>query len=557
MVERQPDIVGVIEREGVSLKREGKLFVGKCPFHADDTPSFKAFPQTNSWYCFGSCQCGGDAIEFVKKLHNKNFKDACAHLEIQLDENQAPKNQRVVETFTYTDGVNTYYKDRLEPGRGGRSKEFQSWSFKDGERQYVRGCEPLIYNGHKITEADVVIFVEGERKADLINAWKIPDAIAVCLDAGAGSPWKPEYTEVMRGKDKVIIIPDNDEAGEKYAMMVAKQVSETADKIKIIKLPDLAEKEDVVDWVRHGGTREAFIDFIKNSPVWNKEANIFDSKASIASIFTDSLLYWNGIRKGEIKFIPACTIFSSHVNAYVKKHINVVSGYTSAGKSTLLAQVLVELGRLGAEVDVFSLEDSREEKFMTMIAVMTGVHKRKMILGTFSDDEKKKITEAAAEAINWKIRIYDTIRTIPDMEKIIRSSLASVICLDYVQNLFIDRNSIYEKMSFAAQEIFRLATQYNQTWNVLSQVSNDSVRNESDLMGLKGAGELSAIANSVMELKKGRKEENIHKVTLKVKKNKTFGPCGDIELHYNEGWTKLERDDMEHESTEKRRYPDE
>jgi hypothetical protein len=76
-------------------------------------------------------------------------------------------------------------------------------------------------------------------------------------------------------------------------------------------------------------------------------------------------------------------------------------------------------------------------------------------------------------------------------------------------------------------------------------------------MGLKGAGELSAIANSVMELKKGRKEENMHKVTLKVKKNKTFGPCGDIELHYNQGWTKLERDDMEHESTEKRRYPDE
>ena len=53
MVDKQPDIVGVIEREGVTLKREGKLFVGKCPFHADGTPSFKVFPQTNSWFCFG------------------------------------------------------------------------------------------------------------------------------------------------------------------------------------------------------------------------------------------------------------------------------------------------------------------------------------------------------------------------------------------------------------------------------------------------------------------------------------------------------------------------
>ena len=555
MVDKQPDIVGVIEREGVTLKREGKLFVGKCPFHADDTPSFKVFPQTNSWFCFG-CQCGGDVISFAMKLHNKNFKDACAHLDIQLDENQAPANQRVVETFTYTDGSNTYYKDRLEPGTGGRSKAFRQWSLKDGELQYVRGCDPLIYNGHKISKADVIIFVEGERKADLINAWQIPDVVAVCLDAGAGSPWKKEYTEIMRGKDKVVIIPDHDDAGEKYALTIAQHISETSNQIKIVRLPNLSEKEDIVEWIHRGGTKDEFIGIVKNTPIWDKDASVFHPKSSIESIFEDSCVYWAGIKNGEIKFIPACTIFSSHVDAYVRKHINVVSGYTSAGKSTLLAQMLVELGRLGATVDVFSLEDSREEKFMTMIAVMSGVHKRKMVLGTFSDEEKIRINEAASEAVEWKIRIYDTVRFIPDMEKIISSSNASVVCLDYVQNLFIDRYSIYEKMSFAAQEIFRLATQYNQTWNVLSQVSNDSVRNESDLMGLKGAGELSAIANSVMELKKGRKEENIHKVTLKVRKNKTFGQVGDIELHYNDRWTKLERDDMIHQQPEERRYND-
>src|ERR1700751_5558463 len=114
-IENQPDIIQVIEREGISLQRDGKLYVGKCPFHDDSTPSMKVFPNNNSFYCFG-CHTGGDPIKFIEKLHGKNFKDACAHLGIEISSDYVPVKQRVVETFTYTDGVNTYYKDRLEPG---------------------------------------------------------------------------------------------------------------------------------------------------------------------------------------------------------------------------------------------------------------------------------------------------------------------------------------------------------------------------------------------------------------------------------------------------------
>jgi 5S rRNA maturation endonuclease (ribonuclease M5) len=540
-VGNQPDIVGVVEKEGIALRRDGKLFVGKCPFHADSTPSLKIFPANNSFYCFG-CHCGGDTITFIQKLHGMNFLDACKYLGVEIEREAQDIKQRVVATYTYTDGTSTYYKDRIEPGKGGRSKEFRAWSMKDGERQYTRGCDPLIYNGDTVASAKAVVFVEGEKKADTINAWGLPGVIAVCLDSGSGAPWKPEYTEAMRGKEKVVILPDNDEPGEKYATMIVGALCDVVGEIKIVRLPGLAAKGDVVDWVQAGGTKEAFVELVKATKKW-EPVGVVKPRVDMDSIYEDSLAYWDGIQTGATKIIPACTLFCSHVEAYMPKHINILSGYTSAGKSTALAQMLVELGRQGIGVDVFSLEDSREEKFMTMVAVMTGIHKRKMVLGRFTEREREQINQAAAEMIPWKINIYDRARSLMDIEKVIQKSENKIVCLDYVQNLFIDRKTIYDKMSFAAQEIFRMATHYDTTWNVLSQVSNDSMVNESDLMSLKGAGELAAIANSVMNMRKGRKQDNQHTVTLQVKKNKTFGPCGDVELVYSDCWTRLERVD--------------
>ncbi len=41
----------------------------KCPFHFECTPSFKIYPNTSSFYCFG-CGIGGDIITFVKLFFN-------------------------------------------------------------------------------------------------------------------------------------------------------------------------------------------------------------------------------------------------------------------------------------------------------------------------------------------------------------------------------------------------------------------------------------------------------------------------------------------------------
>jgi DNA primase len=47
------------------MRKVGERWVARCPLpgHEERTPSFTVYPETNSWYCFGACQRGGDVVD--------------------------------------------------------------------------------------------------------------------------------------------------------------------------------------------------------------------------------------------------------------------------------------------------------------------------------------------------------------------------------------------------------------------------------------------------------------------------------------------------------------
>lgn len=62
----------------VQLRRSGRSFIGRCPFHADRTPSFVVFTETQSYHCFG-CKATGDVIGFLMRREDMSFNEAlCA-----------------------------------------------------------------------------------------------------------------------------------------------------------------------------------------------------------------------------------------------------------------------------------------------------------------------------------------------------------------------------------------------------------------------------------------------------------------------------------------------
>ena len=73
-VRARADIVEIVG-EHVPLKRSGKDFKGRCPFHEERTPSFYVVPAKGFYKCFG-CNESGDVFTFLMKRMGLSFVDA-------------------------------------------------------------------------------------------------------------------------------------------------------------------------------------------------------------------------------------------------------------------------------------------------------------------------------------------------------------------------------------------------------------------------------------------------------------------------------------------------
>jgi DNA primase len=69
--------IGILDVIGhyVKLRKQGRNYVGLCPFHHEKTPSFTVSPDKNMFYCFG-CKASGDMLTFVRKVHNVSLPEA-------------------------------------------------------------------------------------------------------------------------------------------------------------------------------------------------------------------------------------------------------------------------------------------------------------------------------------------------------------------------------------------------------------------------------------------------------------------------------------------------
>lgn len=63
-IKKHLPITKVLSHYGITPDKNNHI---KCPFHSDDKPSCKIYPETGTFHCFG-CGATGDQIEFIQKM---------------------------------------------------------------------------------------------------------------------------------------------------------------------------------------------------------------------------------------------------------------------------------------------------------------------------------------------------------------------------------------------------------------------------------------------------------------------------------------------------------
>ena len=200
------------------------------------------------------------------------------------------------EEYTYTDAdgvvivsVRKYYDRDASGGivrdsAGKPKKQFRQ--FMNG-RQGVPEPRPL-YNIPNILDANKIIWVEGEKCADALNALGYT---ATCTIGGAGmlsenTASKFDFSH-LRNKD-VILWPDNDEAGKKLARIVEAQAKAAGAKsTMMLKIPSTKEEKwDAADAIEEGFNIEKMLETNENKV--KKPISLVDDSLLINEYFVGS-----------------------------------------------------------------------------------------------------------------------------------------------------------------------------------------------------------------------------------------------------------------------------
>ncbi|MGY1531465.1 DNA primase [Luteimonas sp. A649] len=114
------DIVEVIAAR-VPLKRQGREYSARCPFHDERSPSFTVSPNKQFYHCFG-CGAHGTAISFLMNFDRLEFLDAVdelarrAGIEVPRETRQHNENPDTRDMYTVLDDAARFYRGALAPG---------------------------------------------------------------------------------------------------------------------------------------------------------------------------------------------------------------------------------------------------------------------------------------------------------------------------------------------------------------------------------------------------------------------------------------------------------
>jgi hypothetical protein len=395
---RSVPIESEIERRGIKLRRQGQELVGPCP-HCGGDDRFAVNISKGVFNCRG-CEARGDVIDLVRFLDGVEFNEALTTLTGEPVKPNKPNGKdhpepRAVCTarfdgYTDENGVQLFQVGRIQyqyPDgsfvlkNGKPKKDFPQRRPDPGRPgQWIKnvdGVRIVPYRLPELIEAisndHPVLIVEGEGKADLLWSWNIP---ATCNAMGAGK-WRSAHSEFLRGA-AVVILPDNDQQGHDHADMVGASLQGIAKSVRILELPGLGPKQDIIDWSKQGGTVEQLHDLIV------RQARPWTAPTAPQTITKTKFTDWRGniISAAALqhKVFPQVT---QVVPGLIVEGLSILAGRPKVGKSWAALDICIGVADerpalggitpMGGDVLYCALEDT-ERRLQSRTTRLLGIY---------------------------------------------------------------------------------------------------------------------------------------------------------------------------------------
>lgn len=233
----------------------------RCPFHSDENPSCSVSPSKNGcFHCFG-CDKSGSLTDLFMQLKGIPKSEAIQQMAAMTGttiEYHEP-DENVVARYSYKNAKGKLIKQVLRyPNDENGEKVFrQRQPIKGGDWLWsTAGLPPMLFNLDLLKYAGVACITEGEKDACTVSALNLggPQQLLMGTTSGGAESWDARLAKELRGK-KVVLMPDADEPGQKYAAAVeASLVAEGID-YRVVTFEDVGQK-DVTDFLQAGHSEQ-------------------------------------------------------------------------------------------------------------------------------------------------------------------------------------------------------------------------------------------------------------------------------------------------------------
>ena len=241
--------------------REDGQWEGRCPAHEDERASLSWRDGDRGLVLTCHAGCGLDAIADGLQITLADL------LRNPAGRARSQPVRRVAEAYPYRDegGTLLFEVVRFEPKGFAQRRPVGagSWTWN------VNGVRRVLYRLPEIQRQRVVYVTEGEKDVDRLAALGLT---TTCNPGGAGK-WTADYTAalVAAGVKEVVVLRDNDLAGEKHAEVVINSCRAAGLEVRAPRLPGLPpmrEKhgEDVSDWLALGHHPDELMALVEATP---------------------------------------------------------------------------------------------------------------------------------------------------------------------------------------------------------------------------------------------------------------------------------------------------